>query len=332
MQRKALLLHCIKGMIRFEDRFDLVKTGDVKWICERLTWHKIMPMAVAMNNPEKPKCPPLEQIFRDISVKAAFRVSDYEEQVASIFKILTGASIDFTPYKGPFWTQRIYPDYTWRHIGDVDLFLSKEDARNASSLLKERGYKPVIVKGSEDEDFRIRGELTFYPDASGEHKFPVQLHWALLPSHRFVNTDFIRGEDLTHGATSESWKGIPCRLPSPEIRFLYYILHATCQHQFNRFIHVMTMAHMIQRCQEIDWDLLHHIARDRGALVPLYYGLTFIHAFLPLPDPVRTLMHSIIPSAKVRLGAAGLYPYGTLMADKKRGKLRRKLFRIAMTW
>jgi len=332
MHRKNLLLNCIKGLMEFEDRFDSVDPENVDWICERLTWHKIMPLAAAVNDPQNPKCPALNRTFKDVLIKSAFQESYYLRQITDLFQILTEASIDFIPYKGPFWTQQLYPDYSWRNIGDVDLFLTRDNARTASSLLQSMGYTPVIVKGSEDEDFTIRGALTLYPPPSGEHRFPVQLHWALLPSHRFVTIGFIRGEDLTAGAEHEQWKGIPYLLPRLEVRFLYYILHATCQHQFNRFVHIMTLTHLIKKSPQMDWTTVYTMAQERGALVPLYYALKFMDAFLPLPEPALELMHRHVPSVKVRLGAMGLTPHATLLATKQRRKLGRQIFRLAMSW
>jgi hypothetical protein len=332
MNRKDLLLDCMRGMILFEDRFDSVEPEDAKWLCERLAWHKIIHMAAAMSDPQKRKCPDLERVFRDCLVAATFREAEYLKQIRSLFEILTEASIGFIPYKGPFWCQELYPDYSWRHIGDVDLFLGKEAARKVSSLLQKLGYKPVIVKGSEDEDFARRGELTLYPGPTVEHKLPVQLHWALLPSHRFVDIGFIRGEDLLRGATLMDWKGLSYRLPTLEVRFFYHVLHATCQHQFDRFVHVMTMAHLIRKCPQMDCKNLHRMAVERGALVPLYYGLKFIHAFLPLTGSALSLMKDLIPSRKVRLAASLLTPYSILFATQTRGKFRRKIFRLAMSW
>jgi hypothetical protein len=332
MNRKELLWHCIQGMISLEDRFDRVETRDVPWISERLGWHKLLPLAAALNDFRKPKEDALQDLFKKVAMQSVFRENEYHRQVAVLFPVLDQAGIDFLPFKGPFWNRGIYPEYSWRHIGDIDLLLTKEGARAASSLLQKMGFFPDLVKGSEEEDFRIRGELTLFPGPSCPHRFPVQLHWAPLPGHRYVFLGFIRPEDFTGNTSPEQWRGIRFRVPCPEVQLLYHLQHAACQHQFKRFALLMTVAHFIRKRPGMDWEHLYGLAEERRALTPLHYGLRFLHAFAPLPAPAMAVMRRIRPSLRARLGAALIEPRSTLFFTEQRGKLRRQIFYLAMSW
>jgi hypothetical protein len=291
-----------------------------------------MPLAAALSDPAKPKCKSLESVFQTVSVQNTFREIQYERQIRQLFQMLEETSIPFMPFKGPFWSQPIYPEYAWKHIGDIDLLLTNLDARKASALLQETGYFPDIIGHSEEEDFQNRGEMGLHPDPGQIKGVPVELHWELLPSPRFVNKHFLYPKDFILQSTQAQWKGITYKLPRPEIQFFYYLLHATCQHQFTRFVHVINLTHFLGKHPQLDWHLLQKLAEQRDARTPVYYGLKFIHQFSTLPKSGLELMDSFKPPVTNRLAASILTPKAMLFFDKKRGRFRRKIFRAAMSW
>ncbi len=367
-------------MLQFQDGLDAVEPRHADWICQRLAWHKILPLAAALNDPSKPKCPQLESVFQHVLLKNTVRAKHYEIQVRAMFHMLRQAAIDFTPYKGPFWSQPIYPDYAWRHIGDIDLMLDIAHARKASALLQAAGWVPDIVGVSEEEDFRLRGELTLFPDpkatrrlkkrilvqdhggsgfqtagmlAYGEDlkpgsnkdlgpkylfemasnsRFPVQLHWDPLPSPRFVKKKYMPAELFKTGAEPTTWQGIDFLIPRPEIQFYYHLLHATCQHQFLRFAHLLTPIHFLLKFPNLDWAFFQDMISARQAHTPVYYGLKFISHFYALPEPAQKIMSTIRPRFKSRLAAAALHPNAIMNATRQCGRHRRELFRVAMSW
>jgi len=332
VNRKRQLMECIQGLIRLEDRFERVAPGDVAWVCERLAWHKLLPLAAAVNDYGKPKAAALEAVFRSVAARSAIREHRYHRQVTALFPLLERAGMAFMPFKGPFWNQDIYPEYAWRHIGDLDLLLAREDARRASGLLKGLGFRPDVVKGTEEEDFRVRGELTLFPGPGCPHAFPVQLHWSPLPGRRYVALGYLRPGDFTEQAAPARWRGVSYLAPRPEVQLLYLALHAACQHQFKRMALVATLAHVIRLRTELDWEEVFLLARERGSLTPLHYALRFVHAFAPLPGRVEGLAKSVRPSAGARAGAALLRPRGLPLFTERRGKFRRQVFYLAMSW
>lgn len=331
MKREKIFLHCLRGLVDFEDRFDTVDPQHAAWVCERLAWHKILPLASALNHPGKPKCAEVEKAFRHVFFNNAIRAQLYEKQVSRLFQMLKEASVNFIPYKGPFWFQQIYPDYTWRHIGDIDLMMDREDARKVSMILQDAGYAPDVVGVSVDEDFQLRGELTFFQPSQKE-LFPVQLHWAPLPSPRFMRKKFMTADLFKVGAVPMDWKGIEFMIPRPEIQFFYHILHATCQHQFLRFSHLLTPIHFLTKFPDLDWDFFQELTKTWNSHIPVYYGLKFIAAFYQLPEGARLILHNTRPPFKSRFAAAFLHPRAITGATRKRGRIRRELFRAAMSW
>jgi hypothetical protein len=332
MNKNRILITCIRGLLSFEDNFDVVRPEHADWICERLFWHKVMPLAASINDPGKTKCQLLEKVFRKVLMENKIREEYYFKQASKLFQDLSDASIDFIPYKGPFWGKQIYPEYSWRHIGDIDLLMTRENARTVSGMLQEEGYLPDIVGISEADDFEKRGELTLFPGPFLSNQVPVQLHWELLPSPRFIKSRYLLPDDFFRDTSPEEWKGIMFRTPRHEVQFLYHVLHATCQHQFLRFSHTLAMVHFLSTFPQMDWDRLFRLAEKRNSLKPLYHALKFIHYFLPIEGQAYRKMEEIIPSPRIRIAASFLTPRSTLYSTRKRGGFRRKLFRAAMSW
>jgi len=332
MNPRQVLRHCVEGMLASEDRFGVVPERHVPWLTERLHWHKIMPLAAALSDPRQPKSPRLQQTFEAVTIANLAREGHYRTQAREVIGRLRAAGIDVIPYKGPFWGARMYPGYSWRNIGDLDLLMTNAEARAAAAILSADGYRPDVVGSSEADDFERRGELTFFPPPSQSQLVPVQLHWELMPAPRFLARHFIRYEDFANATATAAWESIAYRLPAAEIRLLYLALHATCQHQFMRFVHIIDQVYFLRAHPALDWDAVRDLARERHCQTPLYYALAFAGAFWRLPAAAEALLADGGPRLSVRLVASLLRPHATLFATAVRGKRRRKLFRAAMSW
>lgn len=332
MNRGMVLENCIRGLTLFEDRFDTVEPEDASWICERLAWHKVFPLAAALSDPFTHKCDELQNHFNRVIIDNMVRERSYEKQVHFLFQFLRDNNVDFIPYKGPFWCRSLYPDYLWRHIGDIDLMMDIDHARKASALLQARGYRPDIMEESEENDFVMRGELTLFPNSSVKNEFPVQLHWNPLPSPRFLKKQFMPVELFNYGSSPSVWKGIRFSVPRLEIQFFYYILHATCQHQFLRFSHLIAPIHLLIKSAPLDWKLIYELTLRQEVQTPFFYGMKFIDTFYPLSEQAREFMNRLNPRLTSRFAATFLQPSHILSATQEQGRWRRELFRVAMSW
>jgi len=274
----------------------------------------------------------LSNIFQKTILHNMMKEEHYLRQVRRLFNAFDNMGFEYVPFKGPFWSVPLYEAYHWRHIGDIDLLLPKADVRRATGMMMQMGYRPHFLRGSLDWNLANSGELAFTPDPSRPDDVVVELHWDPMPSRRFMRRQYLSYDDFTCRTTPGQWRGVSYALPSLEIQFMYLVLHATCQHQFMRFTHVATLVHFIQRALDLDWERAFDLSVSRNASIPLYYGLVFADAFWPLPDSLRELKARIRIPPKSRLVAAILPPQRILKGNDKKGKLRRNLFRTAMSW
>lgn len=329
--KEAVLIQCLKGLLRREDCFEVVPAEHADWICERLAWHKVLPLAAAMQDPGKKKCRTITRTFQSVTLKNMAREEFYHAQISELFKLFDQTGVDYMPFKGPFWGTQMYEAYQWRHIGDIDILLSRSDARSTADRLIALGYRPDILEGSLDEEFAMRGELALVPGRHQPSGVPVELHWALMPSPRFIRKRYLYSGDFTNETIPGEWRGLHFQLPRPEIQLFYYLLHATCQHQFMRFVHITNMVHFLETFPRLDWERLHNLALERRALAPVHYGLKFVQTFHPLPVEAQHMIRRSKPKPTARILAMSLLPKYIPFSTARQGKTRRNLFRIAMS-
>ena len=332
MDNNNLLLACLKGLLTYEDRFDLVSSDHALWICERLAWHKLLPLAAALSDPAKLRCPRLADIFQKTELRNLMKEACYRKQAHRVFNALHENGIAFMPFKGPFWIERLYESYHWRHIGDIDILVSRSDVPKTAARLLEMGFSAQILGRKIEDDLATRGELAFFPDKNAQGDVPVELHWDLMPSPRFLRKRFISNKDFWENTSPAVWQGLHFPVPTAEIRFLYYVLHAVCQHQFSRFVHIATLVHFVQKHPDLDWNDIYRTAVQKKAVTPLFYALKFMDCFWRVPDCIREIKAKCKPPLPARLTAAILAPESVIHFTQKKGTHRRKLFRAAMSW
>ena len=329
--KEDILNQCLKGILKRKDCFDSVPPEHAAWICERLAWHKVLPLAAALEDPMKKKCAAIAQTFRTAMLKNLAREEFYHAQVSQIFTAFDQANIDYMPFKGPFWGTQLYQAYHWRHIGDIDILLSKPAARKAADLLISMDYQPDAVEGSLEKEFAVRGELALLPEKRRQNYVPVELHWDLMPSPRFLRRKFLYNSDFTQTTVSGRWRNLSFLLPPPEIQLIYYLLHATCQHQFMRFVHITNIVHFLEAHPQLNWERIHLLAIERRAEAPLHFGLKFAHTFHPLAAEANKIIRKLRPRLLARVLGKALRPRAIPLSTPQQGKARRNLFRIAMS-
>ncbi len=331
MRKEGILLNNLKGILDHKDCFETVAPEHARWICERLAWHKLLPLAAALQDPFKKKCSLITRTFREVTLNNLAREEYYFAQSTQIFNALDQAGLTYMPFKGPFWGTQLYEAYHWRHIGDIDILLSKPAARTAVDILLPLGYQPDILEGSLEKEFALRGELVLLPDGKNMRDVPVELHWDLMPSPRFLHKKFLKNSDFTQKTLPGRWRGMVFNLPIPEIQLIYYLLHATCQHQFSRFVHIANIVHFLHKFPNLDWQLIYEFSVERCAQSPVYHALKYALAFHPLTADARNMMGKLKPSLPARLLARVLQPETILFFTPQQGKTRRNLFRAAMS-
>ena len=138
---------------------------------------------------------------------------------------LEQAEIDFVPLKGFLLSQKIYDDPSFRLTGDVDLLLANDDIEYAISVLKEKGYLPLLYSWPAEAS-KAQKLKTFRNQFALKHKHSglvVELHWRLFyyPTLQSNTSDCFVFNNLT----SARLNGFKYKVLNPEFDLLFLIVH-----------------------------------------------------------------------------------------------------------
>ena len=132
-------------------------------------------------------------------------------ELTGLLHLFEAAQLRAVPFKGPAWTNLLYGNLALRQIADLDIFIEKQQARQAFYLVLARGYIfSGKWKGVSPEQIRLddKGIEMTHPRTG----IQVELHWRLRILFR---PPIFRVESLATCFTT-TLLGRQMPLPSPE--------------------------------------------------------------------------------------------------------------------
>ncbi len=326
---ESYFTNLIEKRFEHKDEYDIYASQ----IIERLVWHKSLALASALflkyGDREEGK---LGNYFKKFSIEHTINEEFYYYKTLQLYKIFIDKKIPFYPLKGPFWASMIYPDPKWRHIGDLDLIVPLNKSRTIFEILTSLNMKPITEPGTKkaniEETLSRRGQLTF--SIREPKEFTVEIHEVLVTSPRYRNSYAIDMQSFWNSNRIHSWRDIKfCVLPLEEW-MLYLVLHGACQHQFKRFLQILDITHFLDiYLQDIDWDKIVELAYKWRVEKALYHTMKIVNKFKS-PEyiiPINLKRTNLAAHLQTSL----LQKKTILLATKKYGRFRRKLFRAGIT-
>jgi hypothetical protein len=277
---KALYRY-FQGLLIKEDRFFEIAPGRRELVLDILKWHKVEQIACEFylsgssgHNPE------YDIAFKDQRIEHLLKDEMILRQLTEIEGIFRKADIPFIVLKGQVWAEPIYNSPVLRHIGDLDLLVKPAYKDDALKKLLNLGYHPQPIGKSLEDDLNLRGEvMLIFKEDFTSLKSSVELHWELLPAPRFMKHMRIPVEDMFASSHEFTYRNLSLLLPQPEMRFAFNVIHGVCQHQFKRFLPLLDLAHLIDKYDGFDYQLLMEIFRKWKVVHSLYFALKYLELF-----------------------------------------------------
>jgi len=173
----------------------------------------------------------------------------YAGELLEILALFDAHGIRAIPYKGPILAAEKYGSISLRTFSDLDILIPRRDVRQASGLLRQRGYicdGAPLTATQEDVTLRSAHELV--------HRHPettvcVEIHWALLPRYMAVPIDL---ERLWQRSSETTFMGRRIRSLSPEDLLLILCVHGA-NHCWERLDWICGVAEVIRCHRDLDW-------------------------------------------------------------------------------
>lgn len=279
--------------------------------------------------------------LRLLTAAASIESASAARALAALLGALEQREVRALVLKGPALAHTLYTSPALRPYSDFDLLCRPDDRVAAADALRWLGYERRAPKAADPEDFHH-----VYLSQSGG--LPVELHSDLLQ----LGLPARCGDELWSAPETFALGGTSALMLAPHHQILHLAVHLHT-HGYGRLIWFKDLDLLIrQRQRDIEWDVVHALARVEGAELSVQHALAYLRALLdtPLPDEalavrsgnrVGELAHAILwprrhvlrLESKQRLrsvrfnpreGALGVVP-SLLVMGRRRDKLARLL-------
>jgi hypothetical protein len=203
------------------------------------------------------------------------------------------AEIPLLTFKGPVLAQLAYGDWSLRQFVDLDLLVRADQVSQTQDLLLAEGYQPypLLSKAQLTIYLKLHNQLTYWHP---QRQMTLDLHWSLLRQH----FSYAPLEEFVWQHTMPVHLGYRSVLTlCPETLVLFLCAHAG-QDNWRWLSSLSDIAHLINRCPELDWNWVTDHAGQLGTQQMLGLSLYLCHHLLGMPLPSQVQM-AIAADAKI---------------------------------
>ncbi len=202
-----------------------------------------------------------EKRLPDLEFRVA-RQMLFEQTLLEIREAFWEKKLPFLVLKGMALAYQVYPDPALRPMGDIDLYLRKEDIEPAASVLAQLGYQELYPEFRK-ERMAFGGERIFLRPGNP----PVELHWSLEQFERLKGILRIEEEALWESSSLYTICGKSFRALSPEHHLIALCIHLGFVHRFEGDRWFADIDRMIFTFgNTLSWESLFRTARSWGVL------------------------------------------------------------------
>jgi hypothetical protein len=190
----------------------------------------------------------------------AFHCLANAAELLDVLKVFGNAGIDALPFKGVVLSASAYGDMTARTAGDIDLLIHHRNLRQATTILKERGYE-LKSKVLEDGSPALKNyfEFNFERPSDG---MVLELRWRLeLIQARYrhdAGMDWVWPRRRTATIAGAEVPNL-----DPVTSLLVLCMHGT-KHVWSRLIWICDVAKLLESEPGLDWDFAMREAKRTG--------------------------------------------------------------------
>ena len=241
--------------------------------------HAVLPLAAAAVAAAGDRADPdLRREFAAAAVEVLQRNLAMTAELLALVAGLEARNIPAIPFKGPLLAEQAYGSVAMRQFVDLDVLVERAGIDDASAMLEERGFTPLIdLDAGRSLRLRADGELGFRR-ADG---LTVELHWRVVP--RTFALD-LPTEELFARSVPARLAGREVRSLSPEDLVLALCAHGA-KHQWEELGMIADLHHLWVRGAALDVALLLARARAAGAVRMLQLGCALMAKYFDTPLP-----------------------------------------------
>jgi hypothetical protein len=286
---------------------------DVAWQEKRLL--AAFSERIAVLDPTSPLVPRIEGLTKHMWTGARLTFS----QTLAAFNVLAAAGIPFIVFKGGALLVEDFSSARRRILGDVDILVHPESARDAVNVLTGDGW--CAVNGESPAYLhrlaQVRISCNYRRGQYGE----IDLH--ITPFH-YSRSGRALDDALWRDAETAKVGSRSILIPDPANAVVISLAHAPHTESAEWAFDIATrVAH-----QAIDWDKLAFIARERDLVPSCLAGLRYLRDVLSVAIPASTMA----TLARAPVSAPAWMKYWSNVRDRKDRNLAQKAVNRTADW
>jgi hypothetical protein len=262
--------------------------GPVQWdaFLVLAEWERTLPVSWRRLQEAGVVVPPeTGEAFRRLSLVTTFSLEHLEDRLVALLKVYNDAGIDAILLKGSGLGLSVYPGFTERPMGDVDVLVDTGQARRAWDLALSNGWH------WDEQQYPANWYETHHhlpplldPARTGAQ---LELHTALnLHGHPF-DLDFKAAASVS---LQHERRGVRFRTLDAEHAIVHLSVHFGWAHvaRFGIWRLIRDVCALVER--GVNWDRLVEVAAGRRASLPVYWSLELCRSLAGVPIPDSTMV------------------------------------------
>jgi len=231
----------------------------------------------------------LDQYFRANTLHNLF----LSIELLKLLEMFATNGIRAVAFKGPLLALLAYGSISLREFTDLDILIAKEDVAHAKELLSSRAYHPHVPMSETQEQagLHLGCERVF---VRADRAVALDLHW------NFAVKGFSFSPDLSGIWTrlQPMYFGGQTILTLARSDLLLLLCVHGAKHRWKRLEWITSVAGLLRRSPQIDWQTIMRHARRSGAERMLFLGIQLAKdlSHVSLPDHVSqwTAAHPVV--------------------------------------
>jgi hypothetical protein len=222
-------------------------------------------------------------VLRTAALREQLRTKTYYDICRRVLSTLARNAIPAILVQGAALGKTVYPDPALRHSHRIDIITERRHINALVGLLAPLGFSRSAKTWKRDRhDIEIIHETGL----------PLAVHHELFEIP-FYNAAF---SDLYSRAVPAVVCDIPIEILSPADALLHVCGHATYSGRHESLWWVIDSWFIVDRCRDLDWDLLLETAKRSHLALPLSVMLTYLAEELNAPIPA-SFLHGVSATA-----------------------------------
>ena len=196
--------------------------------------------------------PVIEERIRNIRLSSAVRNMKLFHKLEKILEAFRNAGVVVVPFKGAWLAEAVYGDISLRSMGDVDLWVRRDQLDPVRKAMDSLGY---VTQSKADRPLALQdailGETQFFKKDSPM----VEIHWNVFPGEWSRHT--ARIDEPVIWQRTIPYKDEIVRQLSPEDAIIQHCFHAAVSHQMSGHgLRTLLDLDLMRRKLTVDWKTL----------------------------------------------------------------------------